>query len=561
MTITQPPEADSHATGPVSSELLSSVPVPADAEVREALERGAVGDAFRAAVSADDLDIAVDVLRIGWFDLIKDSHRNRLRETLERLSAAELTSRPLLAMALGLAYNGDGFRRAKAAYYFGLAATGVRRNRHRISPAERALVLASESAALRLLGKTSSSVASAQAGLRALDDIREERSSLIGYLPRVFAQLGMSLYYGGQESEALHVFTRGYAEAGPSDLSSFGNLSMVAGIHALAGNLKEARQHVLLARGEPWTDEQRSMYPGTFYRLAEAILALERFDVEKTRTHLSAMRHDRRTIEHWVAIAHVEALTSLLEGNPSDGLAALDELVVLRGAEGTARSARESLSSIRSLLHIALGNYDAAAAVLRSDAGRTPQAHVDRARLALATGRSSDALKELRAIAGHAQSSRTQAEALSVEAAVGLRTGSGRRTSAVLQQLTAVLRRSGQRIAPQLLPQPDFDAIIVAMERSGASDLFERRAQRPLVPAPERPVLTPRELAVLHALARTSSLSEIAVELYVSTNTVKTHLKSLYRKLGARNREEALTIALHGHLISVAGDRRAAGSD
>ena len=35
------------------------------------------------------------------------------------------------------------------------------------------------------------------------------------------------------------------------------------------------------------------------------------------------------------------------------------------------------------------------------------------------------------------------------------------------------------------------------------------------------------------------SLSEIAGELYVSTNTVKTHTQSLYRKLGASSRTEA----------------------
>jgi LuxR family transcriptional regulator, maltose regulon positive regulatory protein len=52
--------------------------------------------------------------------------------------------------------------------------------------------------------------------------------------------------------------------------------------------------------------------------------------------------------------------------------------------------------------------------------------------------------------------------------------------------------------------------------------------------------LTERELAVLRLLRSELSLREIGSELYVSLNTVKTHSKGIYRKLGASSREEAL---------------------
>lgn len=532
-----------------SGELLSSLSAHAGDEIRDAVARGEFLEAFVAAITSRQLDVAVDVLRVGWFDLLRDDD-GQLREVLEGLSGSELMSRPLLSMVLGLSYNVDGFRRTKALYYFGLAASGVRSHSETITPAERALVLTSESAAFRLLGRTQLSVVSARSAVRALDDIHEERSALIGYLPRVYSQLGMSLYYGGHEAEALHVFSRGYSEAGASDRSGFGNVSMSAGIHALAGNLGEARRYIALAHQDRWTDEQRSMYSGTFYRLAEALLAVERFDTHEARRQLAAMRHDRRTIEHWVAIAHVEALAGLLEQNAADSLIALDEFAVTRGAEGRSRYARQRLSSIRSLLHLALGNYDAADRILHNDAGNTPQNRVDRARLALAADRTSVAIKELRAAAGRPQSTRTLAEALSVEAAVGLRTGLGRRTSAVLLQLAAVLRRSGQRLALQLLPQGDLEAVVDALEKIGAADVLDHQASAPLLPSLDRPALTPREYAVLRALARSGAVTAIAAELQVSTNTAKTHLKSLYRKLGVRNRNEALTAALHSHLIS-----------
>jgi DNA-binding NarL/FixJ family response regulator len=54
--------------------------------------------------------------------------------------------------------------------------------------------------------------------------------------------------------------------------------------------------------------------------------------------------------------------------------------------------------------------------------------------------------------------------------------------------------------------------------------------------------LTAREIEVLRRLTRPLSLGEIASELYLSPNTIKTHTASLYRKLGARSRSEAVKI-------------------
>jgi LuxR family transcriptional regulator, maltose regulon positive regulatory protein len=52
--------------------------------------------------------------------------------------------------------------------------------------------------------------------------------------------------------------------------------------------------------------------------------------------------------------------------------------------------------------------------------------------------------------------------------------------------------------------------------------------------------LTDREMAVLRLLSGTMSLREIGRELYVSANTVKTHTRAIYRKLGVSTRGEAV---------------------
>jgi LuxR family maltose regulon positive regulatory protein len=62
-------------------------------------------------------------------------------------------------------------------------------------------------------------------------------------------------------------------------------------------------------------------------------------------------------------------------------------------------------------------------------------------------------------------------------------------------------------------------------------------------------LLTPRESALLMLLPSALSLREIAQELYVSRNTVKTHSRTLYRKLSASTREEAVEAARAGGLL------------
>jgi LuxR family transcriptional regulator, maltose regulon positive regulatory protein len=71
--------------------------------------------------------------------------------------------------------------------------------------------------------------------------------------------------------------------------------------------------------------------------------------------------------------------------------------------------------------------------------------------------------------------------------------------------------------------------------------------------APLDETLSDRELAVLRYLPTLLSSTEIAGELFVSVNTVKSHLKGVYRKLGVGNRREAVERARDLGLIAVSG--------
>lgn len=70
-----------------------------------------------------------------------------------------------------------------------------------------------------------------------------------------------------------------------------------------------------------------------------------------------------------------------------------------------------------------------------------------------------------------------------------------------------------------------------------------------------RPTLTNGELRVLTALRRQLTTAEIAGQLHVSPNTIKSQLRSIYRKLNCSTRTEAIQASLSLQLVSVDEDR------
>jgi DNA-binding NarL/FixJ family response regulator len=106
-----------------------------------------------------------------------------------------------------------------------------------------------------------------------------------------------------------------------------------------------------------------------------------------------------------------------------------------------------------------------------------------------------------------------------------------------------------------LLKDAPADQLVTAVRSLAAGDalidpVITRRlisrfalAARPCVMPDELSQLTPRELEVLRLVARGLSNIEIAQELVVEENTVKTHVSRILTKLGLRDRVQAVVLA------------------
>jgi DNA-binding NarL/FixJ family response regulator len=94
------------------------------------------------------------------------------------------------------------------------------------------------------------------------------------------------------------------------------------------------------------------------------------------------------------------------------------------------------------------------------------------------------------------------------------------------------------------------DALLApSITRRVIADLVSRHAA-PRRSADELARLTPRETEVLELLARGMSNAEIAAGLFVSEETVKTHVGKVFSKLGLRDRAQAVVIAYETGLVS-----------
>jgi len=337
-------------------------------------------------------------------------------------------------------------------------------------------------------------------------------------------------------------------------------LVMVPGMRALAwfeaGRLNLAAETAATARAEARRLGFGRHYFAVDYLRTLAGLALERRDLDTaeqlTEQVLSIAERRRPMFEFlalldraqvWAARGQVrEALTSIeaarqiLAGTGSVLLRGADELeALLRLSLGDPRTPADLASRLpparRSLLHariaLASGDHRAAAGHLHSPSvdNLTPRRTLVRQLLLAAAAIERGDPMAAAIVGGAIQTARPEGYLNTVVSTAS--------------QVTSYLIEHGS--------PGQRDSFIEQLIGAG----LQARATQPGGPRSRSLLaepLTPAELRVLKLLP-TSTYLQMAEVLYVSRNTVKTHLRSVYQKLGVESRSQAIERAIELRLL------------
>ena len=518
-------------------------------------EQGQPLEALGHAAEAKDWALMGRLLVTQALPLALSAERAELGLALARIPTQRLGDTPELALAaatrLMLANRYADIRPHLARVEAQLAATDPEG-----ATATRVALLLFTAALSRSAGDNAALLACAE---RALDELSARGSTLPAagaYRATALANLGTGQLWAGRLRQAERTLAVGLSEThGAPEVSRVNMLSHLALASAVSGRLREAEQRASRAvrlvqvRGwSPLTQEATA-------HLALSIVHLQRNDIDEALAALAAGR-----------------VAAVLEPAPRFAMALFQ--IRVDAAVGRVDAARGQLAR----LHRDLGGWQPPHLLVRwlrvteaevDLAGGNPAAALERMRLDrpedeghplvserilqarclldLADPRGADAVLTL--LHGGDLDPRSSVETWLLTALAADRLREDRRaTEAMRRALTAAepedIRRPfvvwGQENVPRLLSRakalhPSTRRFVNALEEgSSASTEPSGHAGAPTIS------LTDRELSVLQYLPSMMTYPEIADELFVSVNTVKSHLRHLYAKLEVANRRRAV---------------------
>jgi LuxR family transcriptional regulator, maltose regulon positive regulatory protein len=517
------------------------------------------------AVEGEAWDLAVRLAGERWVDLLIRGEVGALGPLVERLPLEWADEDPELALAVASALLDRGDL-PQAEEILGNAETTA----ERVDP-ERQERFTVSVVALRinlawLRGDLGRAV---ELGRSLLDDgTLETRSVDPGLRALVLVHLGIAELWAEDAEQAERHLERARAAATEADrdwlvLMAVAHLALLGATRSdFARSARLAADATALADAHRW---DRTWPAGAAYlALASAEFVWDRSDdavqtVERCRVALSESREPPLR----AGLSLVRSVALDRQGELESALAVLEAGVEELGDWPLMAVMREQFAVREAVLRAALGEREQAGRLIgESDGGpRSLAAAVVLGQLRLGDGDAEAARESLAPWSGELHQRRTPAsvqgwvvDALALDA---LADHAG--AAASLEQALQRAEPNGVRWALLDFGRP-LQPLLTRQLRRGTShralvgELLEALggavgSDRPGSPFVVEP-LSPRERAVLRYLPTMMSNQEIASELFVSVNTVKTHLKAIYRKLDVADRREAVRRARDLELLA-----------
>jgi LuxR family transcriptional regulator, maltose regulon positive regulatory protein len=523
-------------------------------------QHGDVVEAIRHAQAAHDWPHAAGLLADNQLELILDGQTATVRALLDAFPADVATTDPELALAFALARLYEGLREEAAAHVavaerLAAAVSDDRRRRFELGLAVATLWSARVGGDLSRVPDASRRVEAALKAQRPSDVLGGQPNRATALLKLGIAQM-WSLRSDdgrGHVEEALSLarrIGRPYLE-----MACLGHLALAAPVSGepLAVGRRLAEEAVAIAEANGW-DTHRNAAP-SFAAAGTALAWLGRFpEAERCLDRAERALAPGGAPEIELLVNKGRGLVRLGQRRLDDALAAFRAAERMQGALGSEHPLMLDLSSRKLRTQIELGETAAVRAAL---AGLPPEARgraemrIAAAAAELAEGRAEEAVDELVPVVERSVRAfhpGTMIEALLLDAVAREQLGDRAAAAASLERALA-------------LAEPD--GILLPFALVGVCELLERHgghrtthsSLRAMVldmlagasPPPEleplRDPLSDAELRVLRYLPSNLKATEIAAELCVSSNTVRTHLRHVYAKLDAHSRSEAVSRA------------------
>jgi len=476
---------------------------------------------------------------------------------LRRVPMTSLARYPVLAFIRGMVCAANPATRGSAGDFWRIAATHALDGVDELDPVEVFYRYIGREVSLRLLGRSREAGETATDALEFFESMpAASRDELGEFTTMALSILAYSQLQVGDLERAREVVERAIAAAVSPWWKNYA-LSFAAGIYALDGRVFDATTALQMIDPNPSPVGTNRPLPHTIGALGAAAVQLDEFQFTEADRVFAAAEVNPEAAESWPGIMWVRMHAALGRGESAVEAhrveAALASQPRRPGMGPSLMTA--ALVNALAILMLANGRVDRCRQLLLCHP--TPHtAQLAPAKLAyeLVAG---DPAAAVRMVAGMlAEPGHTVRSASAVDtlgAAAALRVG--HRSTAVELLERAAVRYDLFGVRAHLLYVPDVDVDALRSLAFAEGTATSQAYLGGYTPAPIAAVgpatvsLTRREVEVLKAWSRHSTRAEVAAELFVSTNTVSSQLRSSYRKLGVHTKDDALQRAIELDLL------------